>query len=131
MVSADDVRERFRSEGRRDDLDAHLVVRAHDLPLFLGKRSGLKQDRVGDSELADIVQHRGDFQKEAVVDAHQPFGGRDAEVRDALAVLSRLGGVAVCEGAHQALSRHGTESASDASFSRGDSALCTLASLMS
>jgi len=49
-----------------------LRVARHLVPLRVGQRAGLVQDRVGDPELAEVVQHAGGLQ---AVDAR----GRQAE----------------------------------------------------
>ena len=83
-----EVRERG---DRADDALAHRGVRVHDPPLRLRQRAGLLQDRVGDAELADVVQQRdlGDLDHLALGEAELlRHGGGDADDR-----LGVLGGV--------------------------------------
>src|SRR5690349_8287318 len=82
-----------------DRLRADLVVRAHDLPLLVREAPGLEQDRVGDADLADVVQRARAHQvlDEALVDhvqelavGAQALGQELAVGRDALEVLAGL-----------------------------------------
>ena len=59
VVAEDDLRHRRVGLHARDDAGALLRVAAHDLPVLLGQRRGREQDRVGERELADVVQQPG------------------------------------------------------------------------
>ena len=48
---------------RPDDLLALDRVRVHDHALFLGQRARLEQDRVGDADLADVVQQAAPLER--------------------------------------------------------------------
>ena len=74
-----------------DDARAQQGVLAHDRELLLVERPVLEQDRVGDADLADVVQQRGVAQQRDAV-GRPAAGDRQAgaERRDALGVL--LGG---------------------------------------
>src|SRR2546422_3820529 len=59
----------FRSH-RPDDLSAHLRVDADFLELFLRQRARLRQDVLGDRELADVVQQRRDRKSTRLNSSH-------------------------------------------------------------
>ena len=59
VVAEDDLRHRRVGLHPRDDAGAVLRVAADDLPVLLGQRRGGEQDRVGERELADVVQQPG------------------------------------------------------------------------
>ena len=61
--------------GVQQDAGTDLGVAPHLLPLHVAQRAGLVEDRVGDPELAEIVQDAGG------VDALHPLGGESAAPR--------------------------------------------------
>ena len=77
--------------GGADDALADDRVLAHVLPLVLGELARGVQDRVGDRDLADVVQRGGaaDLEQLGVVEAELAPDGAD-EVGDVLDVLVQL-----------------------------------------
>ena len=71
----------------RDELGAEGGVAAHDGELLVRERALLAQQLVGDGDLADVVEDRGDPQlREPRLRPAQPAPDRDGEVRDGLRV---------------------------------------------
>ena len=75
-----------------DDVVAQQRVALHVLVLVVGERGGLVEDRVGDADLAHVVQQAGQAQ------AREPRRSRPssapisaAQLRDGLAVAARVG----------------------------------------
>ena len=61
LVAGDHDRAGAGQGGHRlHDPCAQLRVATHDLPLVVGERAGLVEDRGGNRDLADVVQSRGD-----------------------------------------------------------------------
>ena len=62
----------------------------HERPLLRGQRAGLEQDRVGDGDLADVVEEEPELDLRVHLD---PGGVRDPQPvgGDALGVLARVG----------------------------------------
>ncbi len=57
LVVVVDDRDRVAQEGNPlEELAAHLRMAPHDPPLVRRERAGLEEDRVGDADLADVVQ---------------------------------------------------------------------------
>ena len=78
--------------GGLDDVVAQQRVALHVLVLVVGELGGLVEDRVGDADLAHVVQQPGQAQAreppglEAQLGADEP-----AQLRDGLAVAARVG----------------------------------------
>src|SRR5581483_12148472 len=78
--------------GRRHDVVADAGVRPHDLPLPVRERAGLLEDRVGDPDLADVVQEAREPElAEALRREPEPLADHRAERADGLAVVARAG----------------------------------------
>ena len=75
-----------------DQLGARHRSEPHLVELVLGQRAGLAEDRVGDADLADVVEHRGHPQQREVraLPAHL-LGDRGGVARDRGRVLVRHG----------------------------------------
>ncbi len=79
VMAVDDRRDRIGKRHRRDNLGAHLRMHLHPLELFVGQRTGLRQDVLRHGELADVVQQRRrpdalDVGRRHAHDARQPSG---------------------------------------------------------
>src|SRR5215207_10769978 len=66
-------------------------MRAHDVPLLVRERPGLVEDRLGDADLADVVEQRAELDVPDLV-ARQPDYrcDLDRELRDLLSVVAGL-----------------------------------------
>ena len=75
-VAAHDVDQFGREKRRGDHVHAAPLVITHDEPFFFRERPRFEQNGIGHAELADVMQLAGDLEYGAVVDGHQPLGGR-------------------------------------------------------
>src|SRR5947209_14929893 len=80
-------------------------VLSHLEPLGLVERRGLAKDRVGHSDLSDVVEERAELERDRLLRAESEFASQsEAEGDDALRVAARLR-VALVERCRQRLER--------------------------
>ena len=98
VVVADDLARAAQEVDLRHDLRPELGVAPHDVPLLGRQRAGLREDRVGDLELPDVVEHRAELEVADAVGAevHLRREAR-AERAHALAVVGGRGVLALEE----------------------------------
>ena len=86
VVVAHDRRQLAAAECRADDLDPDPFVIAHHFPFFRGKWAGFEQNGVRNTDLSNVVQHRGDLQDEALAGGDQVGGEGYAQIGDSSGV---------------------------------------------
>ena len=91
VARADDRHDPGESLDRGEDPLADDRVSPHQLPLLVVERRGLVEDRLGDPDLADVVEQRSELDRlEEVVAEAEPARHLDGEVRDLLRVHARV-----------------------------------------
>src|ERR1044072_5859537 len=87
----DDARSAFEELDAAKNLPPVPGVLAHLLPFFFGQASGLAQDSVGHSDLADVVEERAEFERAQPVGVESEFAPEtEAERDNALGVAGGL-----------------------------------------
>src|SRR5205085_12027727 len=91
MMLRDDARRAREKFDARQNLRAQRWMLAHALPLALVQRGRLAQDRVGNTDLADVVQERTKLKRAQVCVRHTNLMPKaQGETDDALGMSVRL-----------------------------------------